>query len=147
MTPPPGPSTATLLVSCPDRSGLVAALATLLADHGANIRQSQQHSEGDPRMFFQRIHFDTHALDISHQALEDLLVERGLIPPTPTGRALVAQALSRMGALLKRAPTPEGTWGFQLYHDTFRAHLLGSARTRLARETAAQAWVDAAAAC
>lgn len=67
------PTTATLLVSCPDRKGLVAALAQLLYDHGANILQAQQHTDPGEKMFFQRIHFDLGELDISREALEDLL--------------------------------------------------------------------------
>ncbi len=64
---------ATLLVQCPDRKGLIAALAQLLYDHGANILQAQQHTESSDQMFFQRIRFDMAELDISRQALEDLL--------------------------------------------------------------------------
>jgi formyltetrahydrofolate deformylase len=67
------PTTATLLVSCPDRKGLVAALAQLLYDHGANILQAQQHTDPGEKMFFQRIHFDLRELDISREELEDLL--------------------------------------------------------------------------
>jgi len=66
---------ATLLVACPDRKGLVAALAGLLYDHGANILQSQQHTEPDSSggLFFQRIRFDTAELDIQRDELESLL--------------------------------------------------------------------------
>ena len=49
---------ATLMVQCPDRKGLIAALAQLLYDHGANILQAQQHTESSEQMFFQRIRFD-----------------------------------------------------------------------------------------
>ncbi len=48
----------TLLVSCPDRKGIVAALAQLLYGHGANILDSDQHSDPDAAIFFQRIRFD-----------------------------------------------------------------------------------------
>ncbi len=64
---------ATLLVLCPDRKGLIAALSQLLYDHGANILQAQQHTEPTEQMFFQRIRFDMAELDISRKALEDLL--------------------------------------------------------------------------
>jgi formyltetrahydrofolate deformylase len=64
---------ATLLVSCPDRKGLVAALSQLLFDHGANILQAQQHTDPVEKMFFQRIRFDLSDLDIPREALEDLL--------------------------------------------------------------------------
>jgi formyltetrahydrofolate deformylase len=64
---------ATLRVSCADRKGLVAALATLLYEHGANILQAQQHVDRTQSIFYQRIHFDRTDLNISHDELEDLL--------------------------------------------------------------------------
>lgn len=67
------PLTATLLVACPDRKGLVAALAQLLYAHGANILDAQQHADRDGRRFYQRIHFDMADLDIPRESLEDLL--------------------------------------------------------------------------
>jgi formyltetrahydrofolate deformylase len=47
-----------LLVSCPDRPGIVAAVSTFLRDHEANIISSQQHST-DPwgGSFFMRTEF------------------------------------------------------------------------------------------
>jgi formyltetrahydrofolate deformylase len=64
---------ATLMVQCPDRKGLVAALARLLYDHGANILQAQQHTDPVESRFFQRIRFDLADLDISRAALDELL--------------------------------------------------------------------------
>jgi formyltetrahydrofolate deformylase len=52
------PTTATLLVACPDRPGLVAALSQLLYGHGVNILDADQHTDTLARKFFQRIHFD-----------------------------------------------------------------------------------------
>ncbi len=52
------PELATLLVSCPDRRGIVAALAQVLYGYGANILDSSQHTDSAAEMFFQRIHFD-----------------------------------------------------------------------------------------
>src|SRR6188768_4175424 len=49
---------ATLLVSCPDRRGIVAALAQVLYGHGANIFDSDQHTDPLAAQFFQRLHFD-----------------------------------------------------------------------------------------
>ena len=65
--------TATLVVSCPDRKGLVAALSSLLSDHGANIREAQQHLDPVERIFSQRIHFDLADLDLPRAQLEELL--------------------------------------------------------------------------
>lgn len=52
----------TLLVSCPDRRGLVAALAQVLAGHGANIIDSDQHADPTAGQFFQRVRFDASEL-------------------------------------------------------------------------------------
>jgi formyltetrahydrofolate deformylase len=65
--------TATLLLCCPDRKGLVAAMAQLLHDHGANILEAQQHLDAQERVFSQRIHFDLGELDIARDQLEALL--------------------------------------------------------------------------
>jgi formyltetrahydrofolate deformylase len=62
-----------LVVACPDRKGLVAALASLLHDHGANIREAQQHLDAEERIFTQRIHFDLADLDLPRGELEELL--------------------------------------------------------------------------
>jgi len=63
-------ATAVLLVSCPDRKGLVAALAQLLYGHGANILDADQHTDAQAGMFFQRIHFDTSELHVDRAGLE-----------------------------------------------------------------------------
>jgi formyltetrahydrofolate deformylase len=47
----------TLLVSAPDRPGLVAGVAGTLFEHDANILEADQHDDAGTRMFFQRIRF------------------------------------------------------------------------------------------
>ena len=61
---------ATLLVSCPDRKGIVASLAQVLYGHGANIVDSDQHTDPIAGMFFQRIRFDLSTLSHRPRALE-----------------------------------------------------------------------------
>ena len=62
--------TATLLVSCPDQKGIVAALAQLLYGHGANILDADQHTDSQAGVFFQRVRFDTRELRTDRTALE-----------------------------------------------------------------------------
>jgi formyltetrahydrofolate deformylase len=69
MQEPPSDKIATLLVHCPDRRGIVAALAQVLYGHGANILDSDQHSDIPAGQFFQRIRFD----------LSELLTDRGTL--------------------------------------------------------------------
>jgi formyltetrahydrofolate deformylase len=66
----PRRETATLLVSCPDRKGLVATLAQLLYGHGANILEADQYTDREAQQFFQRIHFDLGELRTDRVALE-----------------------------------------------------------------------------
>ncbi len=68
---------ATLLVSCQDRRGIVAALAQLLYGHGANIIDSDQHSDPVAGQFFQRIRFDMSEMLTDRVALESALREVG----------------------------------------------------------------------
>ena len=49
---------ATLVVSCPDQTGIVASLGQLLYSQGANINQSDQYSDTRSGMFFQRLCFE-----------------------------------------------------------------------------------------
>jgi len=66
---------ATLLVSCPDRRGIVAALAQVLYGHGANILDSNQHTDADAAQFFQRLHFDLTDLQSDRGTLERAIAE------------------------------------------------------------------------
>jgi formyltetrahydrofolate deformylase len=70
---------ATLLVTCEDRPGLVAALSHVLYSLGLNIVDAAQHTDPFARLFFQRIRFDlaasaTGAL-IDEKTLRDALRE------------------------------------------------------------------------
>jgi formyltetrahydrofolate deformylase len=68
-------NTATLLVSCPDQRGIVAALAQLLYGHGANILDADQHTDPVAGVFFQRIRFDLSELRTDRTTLEAALGE------------------------------------------------------------------------
>ena len=48
-------NTAVLLIDCPDRKGLVARVAGLLYEHGANILHADQHQDHDLGLFFMRV--------------------------------------------------------------------------------------------
>src|SRR5512134_2069101 len=68
-------SPATLLVSCPDQRGIVAALAQLLYGHGANILDADQHTDLGAGQFFQRIRFDLSQIHTDRTALERAITE------------------------------------------------------------------------
>jgi formyltetrahydrofolate deformylase len=49
---------AILLVSCPDRPGLVAALTAFIAENGGNILHLDQHVDAEENVFFMRVEWD-----------------------------------------------------------------------------------------
>jgi len=49
---------ATLTLACPDRPGIVAAVATYLFEQGGNIREAQQFNDQESAQFFMRVVFD-----------------------------------------------------------------------------------------
>jgi len=55
---PPRPQLATLLVGCLDQPGVVASLAQVLESFGVKIVHSDQHTDPNAKLFFQRIRFD-----------------------------------------------------------------------------------------
>lgn len=63
---------ARMLISCPDRPGIVAAVSQFLYEKGANILQSDQYTT-DPAsgMFFMRIAFDLAGLEQNLPALQE----------------------------------------------------------------------------
>lgn len=50
--------TATLLINCPDRKGLVAAIADFLYRHNANILHADQHQDAEENLFLMRVEWD-----------------------------------------------------------------------------------------
>ncbi len=64
-------TTARLLIRCPDKPGIVAAVSNFLYNHGVNITALDQYST-DPEggTFFMRLEFQTPHLDLSRPLLE-----------------------------------------------------------------------------
>jgi formyltetrahydrofolate deformylase len=61
--------TAVLLIDCPDRKGLVAAVASLLYRYGANITHADQHQDQEAGLFFMRVEWTLEGFDqIAFQA-------------------------------------------------------------------------------
>jgi formyltetrahydrofolate deformylase len=62
-----------LLLSCPDRRGIVAAVADFVARHGGNIVHADQHLDavGGEATFLQRIEFDLAGFQIPRDQIAD----------------------------------------------------------------------------
>jgi formyltetrahydrofolate deformylase len=59
--------TATLLVSCRDRTGLVAALSDFVFRHNGNILDADQHAERDTGHFFMRLRWDLSRFELDDE--------------------------------------------------------------------------------
>jgi formyltetrahydrofolate deformylase len=57
--------TAILLIDCPDRKGIVAAVADFLVRHDANILHADQHQDAETGLFLMRVEWDLAGFDLS----------------------------------------------------------------------------------
>ena len=60
---------ATLLVSCRDRTGLVAALSDFVFRHGGNILDADQHAEAETGLFFMRLCWDLKSFRLDREGI------------------------------------------------------------------------------
>jgi formyltetrahydrofolate deformylase len=70
---PGAPVTATLLVSCRDRTGLVAALSQFVFDNGGNIIDADQHADLETGLFFMRLVWSLEAFKLDRAAMQGAL--------------------------------------------------------------------------
>lgn len=61
--------TATLLIACPDRRGLVATFANFIYQHNGNIIHANQHTDFAAGLFLTRIEWQLSGFDISREEI------------------------------------------------------------------------------
>jgi formyltetrahydrofolate deformylase len=61
----PQTRSAVLLISCPDRKGLVASIADFVFRHNGNILHADEHRDEESGLFLMRVEFDTSDLDVN----------------------------------------------------------------------------------
>ena len=61
-------NSAILLIDCPDRPGLVAAISEFLYRHGANILHADQHQDNELGLFFMRVEWSLDGFDLDRDA-------------------------------------------------------------------------------
>lgn len=59
------PGSLILLIDCPDRKGLVAAVADFLYQNGANIVHADQHRDSELNLFLMRVEWDVEGFGLS----------------------------------------------------------------------------------
>jgi formyltetrahydrofolate deformylase len=96
-------TTARLLITCPDRPGIVAAVTTFLYHHGVNIIELEQHStDASGGKFFLRLEFHTPTLDVSRNTLLQAFGEVVGKPFEMDWRIAFAAEKPRMALLVSR---------------------------------------------
>ncbi len=64
-------NTAILLISCPDRKGIVREIASFIADNGGNIVHFDQHIDYQKGIFFARVEWDISEFRVPKEEIED----------------------------------------------------------------------------
>jgi formyltetrahydrofolate deformylase len=57
-------NSAVLLISCPDRKGIVASISDFVFNHNGNILHADEHADEDSNLFLMRVEFDPTEFDI-----------------------------------------------------------------------------------
>src|SRR5438270_7791177 len=110
------PVTATLLVSCRDRTGLVAALSEFVFRNEGNIVDADQHADRETGLFFMRLRWDLDGFKLAQAeiaaALGDLAARFDL-----TWELTMSNVRPRVAVFASRAP--------HCLYDLLLSHQLG----------------------
>ena len=68
-------NTATLLITCPDSKGIVAAIADFLYQHDANILHADQHQDAENNLFLMRVEWDLAGFSLPTDHFEESFSE------------------------------------------------------------------------
>jgi formyltetrahydrofolate deformylase len=105
-------TTAVLLLSCPDRPGVVATVADFVWRNGGNIVDAEQHTDRTDGMFFQRIEFELDGFAVERPSIAeafapvaadfDMAVTVGFSDDRPRIAVLVSRAAHCLVDILSR---------------------------------------------
>jgi formyltetrahydrofolate deformylase len=108
-------NTAVLRINCPDRKGLVAAVASSLYRHGANILHADQHQDHEAGLFFMRVEWALEEFDLDafrqefQKSAEELRMDwrLDLMPAAQRVAIFVSQHLHCLADILHRHQSGE----------------------------------------
>lgn len=94
--------TATLLVNCPDRRGLVAAVSGFLYRLGANILHADQHQDNELGLFFMRVEWSLEGVALTGDAFSEAFAREVAEPYGMQWRVEFSARRPRMGIFVSR---------------------------------------------
>jgi formyltetrahydrofolate deformylase len=95
--------TAVLLIRCPDRPGIVAAISSFLYRHGANIIDLDQHStDDDPGVYFMRLELQTGRLVVPIEGLRHAFAEEVARPFLMEWRLSIPRDRKKLAVLVSK---------------------------------------------
>ena len=71
-------NSAVLLISCPDRKGIVATISDFVFNHNGNILHADEHADEGSNLFLMRVEFDPADFDIDLADFARHFERRGL---------------------------------------------------------------------
>ena len=96
-------SIARLLITCPDKPGIIAAVSTFLKDNGANIVDLDQHSSDPPGgTFFMRLEFQIVDTNVSKNKLEQQFKDEIATPFNMDWQLSYASEFKRMAIFVSK---------------------------------------------
>ena len=64
-------ASAILLISCPDRQGIVCAVTDFLMHHNGNIIDLEQHTDAEEQVFFMRVEWELHSFALPRDQISE----------------------------------------------------------------------------
>ena len=96
--------TATLLIACDDKPGLVSSFAQFIAANGGNILDADQHTENETGRFFMRLVFDTATFALDAAATRSALDGLGKSIPNMHWQLFMSTAPPRVALFCSKTP-------------------------------------------
>ncbi|MEX2602193.1 MAG: formyltetrahydrofolate deformylase [Balneolaceae bacterium] len=97
-------NSAVLLIHCPDRKGLVAAITRFLADHNGNILEIDQHVDKERKIFFMRAEWDLESFDIPADEIEQTFEQQIAHPFQMKWQLFFSRETPRMALFVSKFP-------------------------------------------
>ena len=94
------PHAAILLIHCPDRKGLVAAVTRFLADHNGNILEIDQHVDKAHDVFFMRAKWDLEGFELSEEQIATAFQNQVAEPLNLTWQLYFTKNIPRMAVFV-----------------------------------------------